>query len=113
MAVANWLALLLAPMLALTALGINYALVTPACEQQANVAWLHGVFAASLLLSVLFTVLAGRNWQCSKVHQVESESQTRNRQRFVALVAVLVGALSSLVLVAQWLPLWVLSPCYN
>ena len=111
MAVANWLALLLAPMLALTALGINYALVTPACEQQAKVAWLHGVFAASLLLSVLFTVLSGRNWQRSKVHQVESESQTRNRQRFVALVAVLVGALSSLVLVAQWLPLWVLSPC--
>ena len=111
MAIANWLALLLAPMLALTALGINYALVTPACEQQANVAWLHGVFAASLLLSVLFTVLAGRNWQRSNAHQ--AESRTRDRTRFVALVAVLVGALSSLVLVAQWLPLWLLSPCYN
>ena len=111
MAIANWLALLLAPMLALTALGINYALVTPACEQQANVAWLHGVFAASLLLSVLFTALAGRNWQRSKVHQ--AESRTRDRKRFVALVAILAGALSSLVLVAQWLPLWLLSPCYN
>ena len=111
MAIANWLALLLAPMLALTALSINYALVTPACEQQANVVWLHVVFAASLLLSVLFTVLAGRNWQRSKAHQ--TESRTRDRKRFVALVAVLVGALSSLVLVAQWLPLWLLSPCYN
>ena len=111
MAIANWLALLLAPVLTLTAFSSNYALVTPACEQQANVAWLHGVFAASLLLSVLFTVLAGRNWQRSKAHQ--AESQTRNRQRFVALVAVLVGALSSLVLLAQWLPLWLLSPCYN
>ena len=111
MAIANWLALLLTPMLALTALSINYALVTPACEQQANVVWLHGVFAASLLLSVLFTVLAGRNWQRSKAYQ--AESRTRDRKRFVALVAVLVGALSSLVLVAQWLPLWLLSPCYN
>ena len=111
MAIANWLALLLAPVLTLTAFSINYALVTPACEQQANVAWLHGVFAASLLRSVLFTALAGRNWQRSNAHQ--AESRTRDRTRFVALVAVLVGALSSLVLVAQWLPLWVLSPCYN
>jgi hypothetical protein len=33
------------------------------------------------------------------------------RRPFVALVATMVGALSCLVVLAQWFPQWVLSPC--
>ncbi len=34
------------------------------------------------------------------------------RPHFVAQIAVVVGALSALVSVALWLPVWILSPCY-
>ena len=108
--IANWLALLLAPSLALTALGINYALVTPVCEWQVDARWLHAVFAVSLLLSLLFAVLAWRNRHHLRAAHAASQ-RSQQRERFLALVGVLVAALSALVVAAQWLPLWVLSPC--
>ena len=109
-AIANWLALLLAPSLALTALGVNYALVTPVCEWRAEAAWLHGVFAVSLMLSLLFAALAWRNWHHSRAARATAERR-QERERFLALVGVLVASLSALVIAAQWLPLWMLSPC--
>lgn len=109
MAAANWLALLLAPSLVLAALGINYALVTPVCERLMDLAWLHAVFAASLLLCVLFAGLAWRNW--SKAVRYAELNRKRERKSLVALLGALLASLSALVLVAQWLPLWVLSPC--
>ncbi|HEX5539364.1 MAG TPA: hypothetical protein VFX01_06210 [Methylophilaceae bacterium] len=124
MAIANWLALLLAPSLALTTLTVNYAAVTHTCEQQGG-GELHIVAGISLVLSLTFTFLAWRNTrrqQDDKLPQADrlpqddrltkaEPSRTRGRQHFVAKVAALVGLLSSLAIIALWLPVWVLSPC--
>ena len=123
----SWPALLLAPLIALADLSVVYSLVTPACMRQ-DQSGLHAVAAASLVIVLALTMLAWRAWR-DETARVQghataamangSRDVTRadgdaaaDRQRFVALIAVLVGALSGLVCVALWLPIWLLSPCY-
>ena len=121
----SWPALLLAPLITLGQLSIAYALVSPACASQDRSS-LHAVAAVSLLLVLAMTALAWRDWRgpgpapgadarrptpLPAVTRSES-ADAGERPHFVAQVAVLVGALSALVSVALWLPVWVLSPCY-
>lgn len=106
----NWPALIVSPSLALLNLSAIYALVTPSCSAQSTAA-MQWLTAFSLLLSLLFTVLAWRN---TRLHPAPPESDAaRGRTHFLALVASMVGLLSSLVLFAMWVPQWVLSPCAN
>jgi hypothetical protein len=105
----NWPALLVAPSLALGHLSVVYALVTPSCTRQTT-AVLHGAAAATLLLCVLLTWPAFANWRRGSAHA--SSDDAAARRRFVALVAWLAGALSCVVVLAQWLPMWILSPCF-
>lgn len=104
----NWPALILSPTLALTNLGLVYALVTPSCRGQSTAA-MQWLTALSLLLSLLFTYFAWRN-ACRLPAPAESDA-AGGRPHFLALVAGMTGLLSSLVLLAMWLPQWVLSPC--
>jgi hypothetical protein len=90
----GWAALLGTPLLALLNLSAGYALVTPACAHQQTVA-LHALAAVCLAVSAYVTFRSARE---------AGES-------FVALVGALGGALLSLVIVAQWVPVWMLSPC--
>ena len=117
-----WPALLVTPLLALGHLSLAYALVTPSCARQDH-ATLHALTAASLLVSLLMTLPAWVIWRrLTRSEEAGSEdarsrtshtdaSHARSRQPFLALVATLVGTLSTLVIVAMWLPLWVLPPC--
>lgn len=124
----SWPALLLAPLIALSQLSIAYSLVTPACGRQDSSA-LHAVAAISLLLVVVMTAMAWRAWRSHATAAVVAQGSASpqgsprattaadgdgasQRPRFIDLVAVLVGALSTLVCVALWLPIWLLSPCY-
>ena len=123
----SWPALLLAPLIALADLSVVYSLVTPACMRQ-DQSGLHAVAAASLVIVLALTMLAWRAWR-DETARVQGDATVAmaqgprdvtgadgdaaaDRQRFVALIAVLVGALSGLVCVALWLPIWLLSPCY-
>ena len=104
----NWPALILSPTLALTNLSVVYALVTPSCRGQTTAA-MHWLTALSLLMSLLFTFFAWRN---TRALPAPPESDAAGgRPHFLALVAGMVGLLSSLVLLAMWLPQWILSPC--
>jgi hypothetical protein len=120
----NWPALLLAPSLALTNLSVTYALVTPSCSRQSMLA--PNLVSAVFLLACLWMSWgAWRNWRAG--YQTEHAQQAMfrgehaaaagetdaapDRSPFLALVATMVGALSSLVVLAQWFPQWVLSPC--
>ena len=123
----SWPALLVAPLVALSQLSIAYALVTPACARQDRLA-LHAVSLFSLLLVVVMTTMAWQAWRrhaeaalqpgpaaapglAQGVTAGESDAALQ-RPHFVDLVAVLVGAISVLVSIALWLPVWFLSPCY-
>jgi hypothetical protein len=90
----GWAALLGTPLLALLNLSAGYALVTPACAHQQAVA-LHALAAVCLAVSGYVTLRASRE---------AGES-------FISLVGALGGALLTLVIVAQWIPVWMLSPC--
>jgi len=122
----SWPALLLAPLIALSELSIAYALVSPSCASQDRTG-LHAVAAVSLFLALALTVLAWREWHGDDLptaaadgpHGLAAPTVTRadsadaaERPRFVAQIGVVVGALSTLVSIALWLPVWVLSPCY-
>ena len=85
-----WPALLISPLLALGHLSLAYALVA----------------------------LAWRTWrrlpppgEASERVSHADASHADRRQPFLALVATLTGALSTLVIVAMWLPVWLLPPC--
>jgi hypothetical protein len=112
-----WPALLLAPLLALGHLSLAYSLVTPSCAHQDS-AGLHGLSAFSLVLALLMTALAWRSWSrhaprrdAAPAGSVSDASDEASRPHFVALVSTLTGALSSLVILAMWLPVWLLPPC--
>ena len=108
----TWPALLLAPLLALTEQAVVYSLATPTCQSQRE-AWLHGVplvfFAASATLTLLAWSHARRLRQ-APMPPVDADRRAL-RPYFLACVAIGVGALSSLAIVALWIPQWVLSPC--
>ena len=100
MAMPNWPALLLTPSIALANAAVGYALVTPACAGQ-SILSLHLLCAASLLACLLLTVPVA-----SRLRQAAP-----GRRHFLDQVASMAGALSSLVVLAEWLPLLIVSPC--
>jgi hypothetical protein len=111
MTMTNWPALILAPSLALTNLSITYALATPECSRQSDVA-MHLVSVVILAICILFTFQAWRNWLAQGGGTPPPrEDAAIDRGRFVSAVAGMVGLLSCLVVIAQWFPQWVLSPC--
>jgi hypothetical protein len=108
---ANWPALVVAPFLALANLSITYALATPECSRQSDVA-MHLVSAAMLAACVMLTFQAWRNWLAQGGAATPPRADdAAERGRFMSAVAGMVGLLSCLVVIAQWFPQWVLSPC--
>jgi hypothetical protein len=112
--------LLLAPLLALGDVSLAYALVSPACSRQGG-GVLHALAAVSLALALVMTVMAWRHWRRAVTADGGARpvpaatwsdgSDANARPGFVALMATCVGALSSLVIVAVWMPIWWLPPC--
>lgn len=120
-------ALLLAPLIVLGELSIAYALVSPACASQSR-GLLHAVAAGSLLVVLVLTALAWRDWRGHALARRDAadardrsavravtradSGEAAERAHFVAQIAVVVGSLSALVCASMWLPVWLLSPCY-
>ena len=94
-----WPALILAPLFALAAQIVGYALVTPAC--QFSKIWpMHVSFLLFLILCLVTTVSAFRTLRTAQ-------------REFIPLAAVWSGAFFSLVVVVQWVAMFVLSPCLH
>jgi uncharacterized membrane protein YidH (DUF202 family) len=103
-----WPGLLVAPSTALAHLSVVFALSTPSCERQSQ-ALLHGVSALALLIALACTAMAALAWRRAP----QAATDSAERQRFMATVATGVGALSTVVIIALWLPPWWLSPCWS
>jgi hypothetical protein len=104
----SWPALLIAPLLALSDQSMAYALVTWSCKEQ-SLLFPHAVHVAFLAVGVVLTALAWSELRAVSGHVQEDAGGAR--REFVALVATLAGAYSCLVIVALWIPQWLLSPC--
>jgi hypothetical protein len=110
-----WLALIVAPLVALACQGWMYALVTPSCGWQ-TAAPLHAIAASSLVLAAGFTLLARREWRglAGPARLLDDDAgDPRSARHFLAIAATAVGALSALAIAAMWIAVWVLSPCWQ
>jgi hypothetical protein len=106
----NWPALLIAPSVALANASIAYALVTPSCSSQ-DINPLHAVSLVCLLLCLALTWPALVNWLRGRASPSLASDAVASRAHFLAQVAAMTGALSALVVLAEWMPLWIVSPC--
>ncbi len=105
-----WLSVLAPPLAALTQLQTNYALVLWACGAGATWA-LHVVAALALLVGLGSVLLAWRNWQRAGARWEDDGAGVLPRSGFMAAVGMLVSAHSALVIVAQWIAVFVFGPC--
>lgn len=107
--VLQWVALGTAPAVFAAHLQIGYVLIPWACVTGQHL-WLHVVNGASVLLALCGTMLG---WRVAR--RADGASRDRAgavpRTRFLGDLAVGVGALLTLILLAQWLASFVLSPC--
>jgi hypothetical protein len=104
-----WLALLLAPVLALADQSVALSLTTWACAHQQPLA-MHAAHLLFMAAAAASTVLAWQAWRGTA--GAGGNHETLARRRFLAGVATGSGALSTLVIAAMWAPNWVLSPCF-
>jgi hypothetical protein len=105
----TWLALLIAPLLALTDQSVAYAVVPWVCAGYPGWA-VHLPHALLLAATLGMTLLAWAAWR--QIPQEEDGRGIIARRRLMTGVAVATGSLSSLVIAAMWVPAWLLSPCY-
>jgi hypothetical protein len=105
-----WIALLVAPVLALADQGIAFATASWACEHQ-NALAAHVVHATFLAATLAATAAVWQLWR--ETRRIETADETLVRRHFVAGLATASGALSALAIAAMWIPTWVLAPCIN
>ena len=104
----TWFALMVAPLLALTDQTVAFALVHWACAQQNT--WVihlsHGVFLAIVAVAA---VGAWLRWRETAISADTGEAIVQFH--FLAGVAMMVAALSTLAIIAMWIPTWMISSC--
>jgi hypothetical protein len=107
---ALWIGLLLAPVAFLINLEVAYALVPTACSSRTELP-VHLVHIACLLLTLYGLLTAWHAWKLTGAAWPGSQGDRLARSRFMAGTGILVSAMFVLVIVAQWIPSFVLDPC--
>jgi cytochrome c biogenesis factor len=107
---ALWAGLLLPPIAFLINLEAAYALVPAACSSR-NQLPMHLVHIACLLLALAGGLTAWRWWKLEGATWPGEEGDPVARSRFMAGLGVLLSALFILVIVAMWIPSFLLDPC--
>ena|SRR5215213_5503869 len=107
---ALWTGLLLAPTAFLLNLEVAYALVPTACSSRAPVL-VHLVHLGCLALAVFGGLTAWRSWRGSGETWPGGAGGPISRTRFMAGLGLWTSALFALVIVAQWIPSFILDPC--
>jgi hypothetical protein len=107
---ALWMGVLLAPFSFLLNLQISYALVPWACAA-GHIFWLHLASAGTFLLAMLGAFTAWRSWQKTGRELQSEGGNPVARSRFMAITGLMMSALFSLVILAQWIANFILDPC--
>jgi hypothetical protein len=105
-----FIGVLMPPIVFLLDLEVAYALVPAACSTH-NRLPVHLVHLACLLLVLFGWSTAWRCWRATGSTWPAEEGGPVARSRFLAGVGVLMGALFALVILAMWLPSFILDPC--
>ena len=104
-----WLALIVAPLLALTDQAVALALVGWACAHQTTLP-MHASHALFLVLTTACAAGAWLAWSRTTLAPVHEGDAVRQRH-FLAGLAVAVASLSALTIAAMWIPTWMISAC--
>jgi hypothetical protein len=107
---ALWIGLLVPPTAFLINLEVAYALVPTACGTR-SVLLVHLVHLASLALAVYGGVVAWRTWRRSGATWPGGNGGRISRTQFMAGIGALTGLMFAVVIVAQWIPSFILDPC--
>ena len=103
-----WVALIVAPLLALTDQFAVFALAHWACAHQGT--WVvhvsHGIFLA------MVAAAAGGAWSQWRATALPAGvSEPRAPFHFLTGVAMMVAVLSAVAIIAMWIPTWMISAC--
>jgi hypothetical protein len=104
------LALFLGPAAALADLQMAYMLVAPSCEAGSRLP-LHLVHAAMFAVALAGLACGLVVWRRSGAGALHTDGGRLARTRFLAVLGILLSALFAVVVVAQWVGDFVLSPC--
>jgi hypothetical protein len=105
-----WYALLAAPVLALLDESVAFATAGWACAHQQPLV-LHGVHFAFFAATLGGTLPAWRVWRATSPGQTGDEP--RARRHFLAGLAMATAPFCALVIVALWVPTWLLASCID
>ena len=105
-----WAGVLLAPLAFLSHLQVNYTLTQKLCPSGRTLP-LHVMTLVFLLITVLGCLIAWRSWRrAGKGLPDESEGE-QTPGKFLGVVGMMLGFLSFLIIVAQWIPQFIFNPC--
>jgi hypothetical protein len=112
---AQWTGFFLAPAVFFAHLQLAYVLVPWSCVTGQH-AWLHVAGIASVLLALAGTALAwwvwGRESDGAESHEpTGQDGGPTPRARFVGVIGFVMGTMFSLLLAAQWVSAFFISPC--
>ena len=105
-----FIGVLLSPIVFLIDLEVAYALVPAACSER-NRLLVHVVHLVCLLLALFGWATAWRCWKATGSTWPAEEGGPLGRSRFMAGVGVWMSALFALVILAMWIPSFILDPC--
>lgn len=105
-----WAGVLAAPMAMLIELQVNYALVLWACEVRREWA-LHLVALFALVVTIAGGLISLRNWRQAGAVWEDEGAGVLPRSRFMAAVGILISVLITLVIIAQWIAIFLYGPC--
>jgi hypothetical protein len=91
-------------------LQLAYMEVRHACHKEST-AIFHLESAATLLLALIGGAVAYRAWAAAGGTGPAGDGDHDARSRFLGMVGLLLGGFFALAIVAQWLPVFFLSPC--
>ena len=105
-----WAGVLAGPLAALAQLQANYALVLWVCGSGQR--WvLHAVSLLALVVTAGAGLLSWRNWRKAGAGWEDEGAGPVPRSRFMSAVGMLVSAHSALVVIAQWVAVFVYGAC--
>lgn len=108
--VAQVTGVLVPPLATLAGMEVSYGLVGPACASGDTLA-LHLTRLVTLLLVLGAGLVAWREWRAVGVEHPGDGGSPGTRARFLSWVGVFAAGLFTLVVIAQWLAAFFLSPC--